>query len=522
MCVKLLPAVVRKIGLWVSLGGWFLAGMSGRAGEVDPVRYLFVVETSSAMNAHKRDALSAIDDLVSSGLNGEMRPGEMFVVWTYDRAVVTDRYLAAPWQKRTRDMLAARTARALNELWFTGEARFDQALDAVFKLASGSEALTVSIINSGSPIAGTPFDSQINAAYDRGRRYANAMVFVTTLRVKDGEMVDWSVAGVHGPQAASASARPDVQSNQPAETRASGTVNQRGGAPATSSPVNPGATPANTRSQPTPRANDRPSRAAPARTDVSSRSAPAPSGAAQRVARGELPVAAPAVPQATMPAMANPGTAATGSGTGTLIEPEPKPAPAHAPPVKPGVSLNEGPVGLVGVEASDPDDVPGLHVVSDGSHFTPGERDPAQRVLSAPAHAERGGRGDAPPAARPEDGVTSQAQVRVAAATPPAQHTVGDPKTGTVPPKPAPGDPLAATTIERSSAPSSLQPVTRRPDAPLVSGPVVGEGGFKARTFLVAGLSLLACALAGLWQCLRRRGCAGRSSLISKSFEARH
>jgi hypothetical protein len=223
-----LQSGIRRDLFWRSLWAGGLLALLGLTSEAAPLRYVFLVETSAAMRAHKQEVLDALRVELAGGLQGRMQSGDMFVVWTYDQSVATDRYLAAPWNNRTKEILAMRTVRALDQLWFSGEARLDKALDQVQRLVNQSDSLTVVIVNSGNtPVTGTSFDAQINAAYVRGVREGNASVFVTMLMASGRKVAGWSVESVRSPQRAAPLADTPAQAKPPAQTHKSGLAEQR-------------------------------------------------------------------------------------------------------------------------------------------------------------------------------------------------------------------------------------------------------------------------------------------------------
>src|SRR5687768_3830984 len=68
----------------------------------DGNRFLFILETSSGMNQLEHGGRQAIFDLIYSGVDGRMRRGDTFGVWTFNGGVHSGIVPMQTWDPRTR------------------------------------------------------------------------------------------------------------------------------------------------------------------------------------------------------------------------------------------------------------------------------------------------------------------------------------------------------------------------------------------------------------------------------------
>src|SRR2546426_10053828 len=60
-------------------------------------RFLFVVETSAAMNHLEHGGRQAVFDLIYSGFEGRMRKGDTYGIWTFNQNVYAGVYPMQVW-----------------------------------------------------------------------------------------------------------------------------------------------------------------------------------------------------------------------------------------------------------------------------------------------------------------------------------------------------------------------------------------------------------------------------------------
>jgi hypothetical protein len=161
-------------------------------------RWLFVVDTSSAMQRHADGLYRSTHRLVATGLGGRMRDGDVFTVWTYADTVLTREFPLNAWTPELNIALANRTYEFLAQQKFRGKSNLRPVFAELSQALAIATNLTIVIVSDGTDvIVGTPFDRPINVTY--GKRASEMrtakMPFVTSLVTRRGEFTAWSVRG---------------------------------------------------------------------------------------------------------------------------------------------------------------------------------------------------------------------------------------------------------------------------------------------------------------------------------------
>lgn len=164
-------------------------------------RFLFVVDVSSGMSKPAPQALRAMLDMVASGMQSQLQPGDTLGIWTFNDQLHTD-FPMQVWAETNKARVAENIATYWRTLSFGKKPHLETLLPSLFSVIRDSRTLTVLWINDGSiALHGTPFDTQINqlqAEYARELREAN-QCFVTVLACRKGEVVDFAVNSSIGP-----------------------------------------------------------------------------------------------------------------------------------------------------------------------------------------------------------------------------------------------------------------------------------------------------------------------------------
>jgi hypothetical protein len=141
-------------------------------------------------------ALQAAQDLLASGIGGQLRRGDTIGVWTYNQELIAGKFPLQVWSPETHRAVGNRILTFLNEQKYEKRARLDKVLPAVQDLIKDSKFITVILISDGGQkIHGTPFDDRINGFYKlwNGEQQAARMPFVTVLRARDGTITDHTI-----------------------------------------------------------------------------------------------------------------------------------------------------------------------------------------------------------------------------------------------------------------------------------------------------------------------------------------
>src|SRR5216110_2941573 len=162
-----------------------------------PYRYLFLVDTSSAMSRQKNITVDTVSKLILSGIGGRIQTGEAWNIWTFDNQLHTNLFPAQLWDLQQRAQVADRAYRFLRDQRLNKKKEhLDKYLPALADEAQRSGALTVFLFTDGSkPIEGTPFDARINEIFTRhaaGMRKAKKP-FVIVLVAQDGQFAAHAV-----------------------------------------------------------------------------------------------------------------------------------------------------------------------------------------------------------------------------------------------------------------------------------------------------------------------------------------
>lgn len=198
--VSFLLKVVCLLATW-------LAGQQAPAQvPISSNRFLFIVETSRAMKKQLPGAVQSVQELLASGMNGQLQPGDTLGVWTFDNELHTGIFPMQIWTGNNRRYIADAVAGFLSQQKIQGRARLAAVYPAMLQLIEESEALTVLLYSEGSqPIKGTPFDDSINEAYKQHyRELIDARLpFVTVLVGRAGKIVKCTInsaVGVNVPE----------------------------------------------------------------------------------------------------------------------------------------------------------------------------------------------------------------------------------------------------------------------------------------------------------------------------------
>ncbi len=159
-------------------------------------RYLFVLETSHAMQRRADGTLQAIQNLLSGGIGGQLRRGETVGFWTYDTDLHAGNFALQRWSPDTHRPICLRVANFVKEQKYQGVAKMDKVLAAMESIIKDSPLITVIFISDGTQeIQGTPFDERINESFKmwKSEQQSARMPLITILRGIDGKVAQFSV-----------------------------------------------------------------------------------------------------------------------------------------------------------------------------------------------------------------------------------------------------------------------------------------------------------------------------------------
>jgi hypothetical protein len=185
----ILPRIAKFVAAATLL---FATSLGARAAET--LRYLFLVDHSPEMATRQLATVQVIYNSIRSGFQNEIHPDEKFAIWFYGSRLQTN----APftWQPGHETEIARAAANLFTGRIYSRMRPREQTLADAAPFIAAAPKITVFIITDGSqPLAGTPFDTAINATLD-SHHFAMQRVdkpFVITLMARYGKWVDGNI-----------------------------------------------------------------------------------------------------------------------------------------------------------------------------------------------------------------------------------------------------------------------------------------------------------------------------------------
>jgi hypothetical protein len=165
-------------------------------------RYLFILDTSLGMKRVSKAAHEAVLELIGSGMQRNMRPGDTFGIWTFNNELSTGPFPMQQWKPQQQAAVVLEASGFLDQLGYENQSRFENVLPALQQVMEASRWLTVILVTDGrTAIFGTPFDEDINSLYRRHYRDLRdaRLPFFTLLTARDGKLDEFSVNSSLGP-----------------------------------------------------------------------------------------------------------------------------------------------------------------------------------------------------------------------------------------------------------------------------------------------------------------------------------
>lgn len=159
-------------------------------------RYLLIVDTSKSMETRERGMLKVVQELLASGMGGQMKAGDTLGVWTYNTDLYAGRFPLQRWSPETQTAISASLVKFLKGEKFENEAALGRVLTAMGEVVKDSRLITVILVSAGGGIMqGTPFDDRINEFFQRwqDKQKSAKMPYVIVLRARTGEFVDYTL-----------------------------------------------------------------------------------------------------------------------------------------------------------------------------------------------------------------------------------------------------------------------------------------------------------------------------------------
>jgi len=452
-----------------------LAQAEGAKPAPAPSRYLLVVETSRSMQRRSDAVLQLVQDMLKSGLAGQMRTGDTLGVWTYNDSLYAGRFPLQKWSPQAQSDITLRAVTFLKDQKYEKAASFDQVQPALNHIIEDSTLLTIILISSGDEkIHGTRFDDSLNGFYQKwhDQQQKARMPFVTVLRAQDGKLADFTANTPPFPVQ-----MPHLsQERPPEETIQTKLLEAVRSAPAPQSLIISGKKP-----QPEKAAAPLPE-ATPAAKSVAAKSGATPPPV--QVAKPEVPPAAPAKPPVD-------------------LAPKTSPVPAPVP---------EASVVAAPENATRPITPASAKLAAASAPQSPApEPKPAVLEVAKPVAVPVP---ETKPAPAPQP--VSEPRVELAKAPEPKAAPLVSPKANAALAPAATGEvPSGARSASSTASPHPISPAQ-------TAAAVPAQTMARNATIWIAGLVLAAAAIGLALVLLRRSRATAGASLITQSFERKN
>lgn len=176
----------------------------GKHGKAPPTgnRYLFIVETSRAMERRSAGLQKTIGDLLQSDLNGQMQKYDTLGLWTFNQNLFAGQFPLQMWSSNGKKEITTGVQAFLKQQKFEKQSDLEKVIPSMQGVISNSDLITVVLLTSGDhKLQGTPFDVPINDSYQlwATEQQKARMPFVTVLRAKRGKIFDYVVSPAQWP-----------------------------------------------------------------------------------------------------------------------------------------------------------------------------------------------------------------------------------------------------------------------------------------------------------------------------------
>ncbi|HEX4645482.1 MAG TPA: hypothetical protein VH598_07715 [Verrucomicrobiae bacterium] len=203
------PILHHSVWTWFC---WMLAIcgslLSGRVEAQNPApakdanRFLVIIETSRAMRGQKDAVGTALEQILASRVNGQLRRGDTLGLWTFNEDVYTGRFPLQVWSLEAGPAITGGILEFVNGQPYEKNGRLGGALAGMYEVIKISDIITVLIFSTGAePMRGTPFDKEINTAFQQHLAEAqkDRTPMVTVLQAQRGKIINYTVNALPWP-----------------------------------------------------------------------------------------------------------------------------------------------------------------------------------------------------------------------------------------------------------------------------------------------------------------------------------
>lgn len=155
-------------------------------------RWLLIFDISSSMHGRAKGTHDVMDDLLRTGMHGQIRSGDTIGIWTFNDKLHTGEAPLQVWTPDESQIIYRHTIQYLDGLRYGKSANMDVVLTNVFNVVDLSQFITIVLFSDGDqPLNGTPFDEQINNLYKQNYHHQKKedMPIITVLQAKRGSFI---------------------------------------------------------------------------------------------------------------------------------------------------------------------------------------------------------------------------------------------------------------------------------------------------------------------------------------------
>lgn len=159
-------------------------------------RYIILLDGSSAMGRRKEAAAQTVAELIYGGFDGQIEPGDIFGIWTFQDTVDAVSVPAQRWTLNNRQIMAANAIKFITSFKYRKRSNLDAAVSEIVRATQVSKEVTVFLISDGNEVVyGTPYDLDISTTFVLHRQELSTakQPFVTSIAARDGRMQAWAV-----------------------------------------------------------------------------------------------------------------------------------------------------------------------------------------------------------------------------------------------------------------------------------------------------------------------------------------
>jgi hypothetical protein len=166
----------------------------GRGAERPQHNFLFIVDSSSAMERHKPMAIKLVQEVIASKFEEQIEPGDSIDIWTYDADKNLHGFPPQIWKPAEAQSISEKARDYLEQYPFHGKSDFSRVAADLNLLVPQTKALLIVVITAGeTPFSGIHLDLDINEFLGRkGKLGPGVEPFLISMAAIKGALRTWT------------------------------------------------------------------------------------------------------------------------------------------------------------------------------------------------------------------------------------------------------------------------------------------------------------------------------------------